>query len=163
MRVGILSDTHDHVNAMAAAIELLRGNGAEFYVHCGDVGSERILDHLAGLPSAFVWGNNDWDRADLERYARRLDINCLGAFGELELGGKRFAVLHGDDTRLKSRVLAEQRCDYLLQGHTHLRNDHRVGKVRCINPGALYRAREKSVAILDTAADALWFYPVALA
>jgi predicted phosphodiesterase len=73
---------------MKAAIHLLRKHGAEFYIHCGDVGSERVIDHLAGLPAAFVWGNNDWDHADLERYAEKLGIACHGAMADLELGGK---------------------------------------------------------------------------
>ena len=160
MRVGILSDTHDRVAAMKAAIQVLRDNNAEFYIHCGDVGSERILDHLAGLPSAFVWGNNDWDRAPLQRYAAKLGIACHGMLGEFELGGKRFAVIHGDDERVKQRILAGQNHDYLLQGHTHIRNDKKIGAIRCINPGALYRAAVKTVAILDTETDKLTFLTV---
>jgi putative phosphoesterase len=161
MRIGILSDTHDKLPAMQAGLNLLRQSGAEFFIHCGDVGSEPILDQLAGLPSAFVWGNNDWDRPALERYAHNLGITCYGDFGDLELGGKRFAVIHGDDLRLRQRILTEQHHDYLLQGHTHLRHDEKIGTVRCINPGALYRARDKSVAILDTETDRLTFLTVA--
>jgi putative phosphoesterase len=140
---------------MAAAVTLLREAGAEFYVHCGDVGSERVLDHLAGLPSAFVFGNTDWDRASLARYAEKIGVACHGAFADLELGGKKFAVVHGDDFKLKQRLLAEQQHDYLLQGHTHVRADQRVGRTRLINPGALHRAREKTVALLDTETDRL--------
>ena len=161
MRIGILSDTHDRVEAMAAAMEVLRRHGAEFFIHCGDVGSERVLDHLAGVPSAFVFGNTDWDRAPLERYAGQIGVACHGALADLELGGKKIAVTHGDDFKLKQRILAEQRHDYLLQGHTHVREDKRIGKVRLINPGALHRAKEKTVALLDTDTDRLTFLVVA--
>lgn len=160
MLVGILSDTHDRADAMASAMELLRRGGAEFFVHCGDVGSQRVLDHLAGTRSAFVFGNTDWDRAALARYADSIGVACYGSLAELELGGKLFAVTHGDDAPVKQRVLAEQRHDYLLQGHTHVRADLRVGRVRVINPGALHRAREKTVALLDTATDSLSFLTV---
>ena len=162
MIVGILSDTHDRAEAMNAAVQLLRGRGAEFFIHCGDVGSPHMLDALAGLRAAFVFGNNDWDRADLQRYARDLQITCLGAFGELELGGKTFAILHGDDLRARQRILTEQRHDYLLQGHTHMSHDQRIGRTRLINPGALHRAREKTVALLDTTKDLLTFLTVDL-
>ena len=161
MLIGILSDTHDRVDAMAAAMDVLRRRGAEFYVHCGDVGSEGVIDHLAGVPAAFVFGNTDWDRATLSRYAQRLGVRCYGAFADLDLGGRRVAVIHGDDFRLKQRLLAEQGHDYLLQGHTHVRADERVGKTRLINPGALHRAKEKTVALLDTATDRLTFLTVA--
>jgi hypothetical protein len=160
MLIGILSDTHDRVPAIKAAIAVLQQSKVEFFIHCGDVGSERILDQLAGLPAAFVWGNNDWDRPALERYAAKLGITCHGDFADIELGGKRIAVIHGDNFRLKQQILAEERHDYLLQGHTHLRQDEKIGRIRCINPGALYRARDKSVAILDTVSDRLTFLTI---
>lgn len=160
MLIGILSDSHDRADAMSAAVQLLQRHGAEFFVHCGDVGSERMLDFLAGLPAVFVWGNNDWDHAGLERYARKLGIDCRGALAELHLAGKSFAVLHGDDARLKDRILTAQQHDYLLHGHTHLRHDERIGRTRVINPGALHRAKEKTVALLDPALDRLVFFPI---
>jgi putative phosphoesterase len=162
MLIGILSDTHDRADAMAAAMKLLRERRAEFFIHCGDVGSERVIDHLAGAPSVFVFGNTDWDRAALARYAQSVGVACHGAFADLELGGKRIAVIHGDDFKLKQRLLAEQNHDYLLQGHTHLRADERFGKTRLINPGALHRAREKTVALLDSETDVVRFLPVAV-
>jgi len=161
--IGILSDTHDRVDAMAAGMALLRQAGAQFFVHCGDVGSERVLDHLAGLPSAFVFGNTDWDRATLARYAEQIGVACHGTLADLELGGKKVAVTHGDDFKIKQRILAERRHDYLLQGHTHVRGDERVGTVRVINPGALQRAREKTVALLNTETGALRFLIVSVA
>ena len=160
MLIGILSDTHDKVDAAAAAIRLLQERGAEFFIHCGDVGSQRVLDQLAGLRAAFVWGNNDWDRPALQRYAQRLGVACHGDLADLILDDKRLAVIHGDDLRLRQRLLAAQQYDYLLLGHTHVRADERVGRTRVINPGALHRAREKTVALLDTAADSLTFLSI---
>jgi putative phosphoesterase len=162
MLIGILSDTHDRVDAMAAGVALLKKAGAEFFVHCGDVGSERVLDHLAGLPSAFVFGNTDWDRAALARYAESIGVACHGTLADLELGGKKVAVTHGDEPKVKQRILSERRHDYLLQGHTHVRADERVGSTRVINPGALHRAREKTVATLDTETGEVKFLVVAV-
>jgi uncharacterized protein len=161
MVLGILSDTHDRADAMAAGVALLQSRGAEFFIHCGDVGSTRILDYLAGLRSAFVWGNCDYDRPALQHYGQLIGVPCYGSFADLELGGKKVAAIHGDDHRLKQQLLAEQRHDYLLQGHTHVREDKRVGQVRVINPGALHRANPKTVALLDTVADRLEFLEVA--
>jgi predicted phosphodiesterase len=70
-----------------------------------DVGGEGVLDLLAGLPVAFVWGNTDWDRMGLERYARDLGLQCFGNFGEVELGGKSIAITHGDDLRVVRGVI----------------------------------------------------------
>src|SRR5206468_3508718 len=105
--------------------------------------------------------NNDYDRQDLARYAASIDVRCLREFGELELDGKRIAVTHGDDARLLKQLMLQQRHDYLLLGHTHVKRDQRVGTMRIINPGALYRAAEKTVAVLDLASDQLKFFIVA--
>jgi putative phosphoesterase len=160
MLLGILSDTHDRVAAAAAGIAALKAAGAESFLHCGDVGGEGVLDLLAGLPVAFVWGNTDWDRAALQRYAQDLGLECFGGFGEIERGGKLIAITHGDDARAVRRVLDGQRHDYLFLGHSHVKADERVGRVRVINPGALHRAREKTVATLDTTSDVLRFITI---
>ncbi len=159
MIIGILGDTHGRTDAMAAAIKVLQRAGSEFYIHTGDVGSDAVLDHLAGLPSAFVFGNNDWDRMDLARYAEKLGISCYGNFADLTLGDRHIAVIHGDDLKLKQRILGEQQFDYLFQGHTHIAKDEQVGRTRVVNPGALYRASRKTVATVDTVSNTVQLYP----
>lgn len=155
MLIGILSDTHGKTDPLAAALRQLKSRGAEHFIHCGDVGEQNVLDQFAGLSLTFIWGNNDWDVAGLEDYAATLGLSCGGRFADLALGGKTVAVIHGDDAALKRKILDEQRHDYLLLGHTHQFEDTRVGRTRIINPGALYRARFKTVALLDTRSDRL--------
>jgi putative phosphoesterase len=154
MLLGILSDTHGRVDATAEGMRLLRAAGAGYAIHCGDVGSTDVLDHLAGdPPAAFVFGNNDYDRVDLARYAAAIDVRCLDAFGTVELDEKKIAVTHGDDGPLIRRLLQAQEHDYLLIGHSHVAGEQRFGRTRVINPGALYRANPKTVAVLDLATD----------
>jgi predicted phosphodiesterase len=88
-----------------------------------------------------------------------IGVTCLGASGVLTLAGKTIAITHGDDARIMSRF---QRAghDYLLTGHTHLRHDRRMEGTRWINPGALYRAAVKSVALLDLSTDTLDFVTI---
>jgi putative phosphoesterase len=160
MIVGLLSDTHDRLAAARVGVEMLRANGAEFLIHAGDVGEEGVIDLLAGAPAAMVWGNNDVNRAGLAKYAASLGVQCLDVLGTLELDGKRIAVTHGDHERIVKAILAEQRHDYLITGPTHVRHDRREGRVRWINPGALYRAAIKSVALLDTTTDTLSYLTV---
>jgi putative phosphoesterase len=162
MLVGILSDTHGRNDAMSIGIKLLRDSGAELFLHCGDIGGQPCIDLLAGLNASFVWGNTDWDRKSLSGYAQSIGVNCMGVTGEIELGDdRRLVMTHGDDARLKRQLLDAQRYDYFLQGHTHVRLDERVGRTRVINPGALHRAAEKTVALLDSGADSVRFIVVA--
>jgi putative phosphoesterase len=161
MLIGVLSDTHDRVQPAKLGIATLRAAGAEYYIHCGDVGGERIFDLMAGLPCTFVFGNNDFDRAGLARYAQDLGIQCGDKFAELELDRTKVAVTHGDDLRLVRNATREgSPYRYLFVGHTHLPSDDQAGSVRMINPGALYRATRKTVAIVDTRADSVRFLTV---
>jgi hypothetical protein len=157
MIVGILSDTHGHAKETAAALAVLRGAGAEFYVHCGDVGGEKILDLMADLKVAFVFGNTDIDREELKLYAGMLGLGCHDEFADLTLDGKRIAVTHGDNGRIIQQIIAGKQHQYLLHGHTHVARDQTIGGLRYINPGAVHRSPRPSVATLDTKTDAVSF------
>jgi putative phosphoesterase len=160
MRIGILSDTHDRVEAMAAGMAVLRARGVDLYLHCGDVGGQSVLDLLAGEKAIFVWGNTDFDRQALAKYAEGLGIDCRGDVAELQLEGKAIALTHGHDHQIMRRILRGTDHDYLIHGHTHMARDDRVGRLRVINPGALHRAARKSVAVLDLKTDTLEHLPV---
>ena len=156
MILGILSDSHGQATITAEAVEQLVNCGAEQLIHCGDVGSEAVLEELLIRPALVVWGNCDYDRSTLSRYARSLGIAAAAPHGELSCEAGRIGVFHGHEPQFPSATRAG-RYRYLLYGHTHLRADQRVGPTRLINPGALHRARVKSVALLDTAKDKLQF------
>ena len=144
----------------SCAIKLLRKRGAKHLIHCGDVCATRVLDLMAGITAAFVWGNCDYDRRTLQGHAAAMGIACCGSMGRLTLDGKVVSFLHGDDHRQVQRILDAQDCDYLLLGHSHVRYDQRVGRIHVINPGALHRASVKTVALADTATDVVEFLEI---
>jgi putative phosphoesterase len=154
MRIGILSDTHDQVERTARAVRRLVDAGAECLIHCGDLTTPDVVYELAPLPSYLVFGNNDYDEAELRRAMALVGGVCLGRSGEIELAGKRVAVTHGDSLR-EVRKLVASKPDYLLYGHSHVPADERDGPTRWINPGALHRAAAWTVALLDLDTDAL--------
>ncbi len=160
MRLGILSDTHDEMTRTRVAVDLLRAEGAEVLIHCGDLASPAVLTLCAVLPCYFVFGNHDADNVPaLQRAALESGAVCLGWGGVVELVSKRVGVVHGHLTTDVRRVLGAQP-DYLLSGHSHIASDRQVGPVRRINPGALHRADTFTVAMLDLVADALRFLQV---
>lgn len=152
MLVGILSDTHDRVDTTTTAVRLLQEGGAEYFLHCGDLGSRRGLDPFRGLAAGFVWGEQDRDRMGLLRYADSLQIQCFGVLGDFVLDDKRVAITHGDDAKLLKRLTREGQHDYLLHGHTPKLRDELVGRTRLITPGVVHGARQRTVVLLDTAA-----------
>ena len=132
--------------------------GVEYVIHCGDVGSVEVLDHLLGRRCAFVWGNMDVVDSGLRSYVETVGLPPPPKPPlRLELDGKVLLVLHGHERSVSHAVRAGE-ADYLLHGHTHTARDERIGRVRVINPGALCRARPKTVATLNTAMDTVAFY-----
>jgi len=77
----------------------------------------------------------------------------------VNLNGKSIAVLHGHESGFRDAVRGGA-YDYLMHGHTHERRDERINGMRIVNPGALHRARIKTVATLDTETDTLTFHKV---
>ncbi len=150
MRIGILSDTHDQVARTRAAVRLLVDSGARALIHCGDITIPDVVHELAPLPSYFVFGNCDFDLAELRTAVQAIDGTCLEAGGLIELHGRRLAVTHGDSSRELAR-LTGQRPDYLFSGHTHQAADTVRDGTRFNNPGALHRASRWTVALLDLA------------
>jgi len=159
MLVGILSDTHDKLKRTTRAVALLCDAGAEVLFHCGDITQPDIVWACADLPCHFVFGNNDYDVEELRTTMKAAGASCLDWGGQVTLHGKRIAVLHGD-RQAEFRRLLRERPDYLLQGHTHEPQDEHFEGTRIINPGALHRAAEHTVALLDLEADELRFLSV---
>jgi predicted phosphodiesterase len=77
----------------------------------------------------------------------------------ISLGDRRIAVTHGDSNHELRRLVALAP-DYLLSGHSHRLTDIRAGGIRYINPGALHRATDWTVALLDLARDQLQVLPI---
>lgn len=159
MILGILSDTHGQHERAGRALALLKAAGAEALIHCGDVGGDEVFAHFAGERFWFVWGNCDHPSPVLVAYVRSIGLTPPEAAPlRIELEGRQIAVFHGHEPELQRFQPAG--VDYLLHGHTHVRRDERADGVRIINPGALHRAREYTVATLDLASDALEFHVV---
>jgi putative phosphoesterase len=160
MRIGILSDTHNRLDRTVVAVELLRAEGATALFHCGDLTGPEVVAVCGQLPTYFVFGNNDADNVPaLRRAIEGVAGVCLGWSGEVTLAGRRLAIVHGHLHTDVRRLLAAQP-DYLLSGHSHIALDNRVGPTRRINPGALHRAHEFTVALLDLEADHLQFLQI---
>ncbi len=158
MRIGILSDTHDQVARTSKAVALLIEQGVQALIHCGDYTCPDVI-YECTVPGYYVFGNNDFDLNELRGAMTVVGGVCLEWGGEVVLGGRRIAVTHGDSA-CEFRRLAGLSPDYLLFGHSHQRCDERRDGTRWINPGALHRAAEWTVATLDLETDDLQFLRV---
>jgi putative phosphoesterase len=148
MILGVVSDSHGHVEFTRAAVRMLDSLGAETVIHCGDVGSAAVVELFRPWPTHFVFGNVD-ERPDALRQAiEACGLACHERFGELELCGRRIAFLHGDDSQRLRDAIECGRYDLVCSGHTHQARMLRQGPTLALNPGALYRAQPRSLAIV---------------
>ena len=96
-----------------------------------------------------MFGNVDDDRTALTRKIQEAGQQGYGIFGELSLSEKRIAFLHGDDAVRLRETIDSQKYDLVCYGHTHQKETHAEGRTVVLNPGALYRARPRTFALVD--------------
>jgi putative phosphoesterase len=159
MRVGIISDTHDRMHRTVQAMHIFETEKVSAVLHCGDLTTAEIVHACGVLPSYFVLGNNDYQETRLRAAIEAVGGTYLGFGGVLELGGRRIGLTHGDDLRLY-RSLLREKPDYLMFGHSHVKEDSRESGTRRINPGALHRASQYTVAVLDLVSDELRYFVI---
>lgn len=176
-KIGLISDSHGRAVTTRRAVQVLIDAGATSLLHMGDLGTLEVIDELVLPPDEngqpidvrLVFGNVDWDRAAMARYAEHLGLTVADPVGRLTLPAvdgdseqaspRELIFLHGDDSEALAKALASEPA-YLCHGHSHQARNERVGSTRVINPGALFRAQNYTVAILDTDKDEVNFFPV---
>ncbi len=135
MRIGVISDIHDHLHNLQPAIRALSGE-TEILICCGDLCSPFVMEELKKYPGPvhIVFGNND---ADLFRITRKSDarVQVHGEFLEFDLDGFRIAVNHFDN--IAAPIAKSQLYDLVCFGHNHRYSVTKFGKTTALNPGAL--------------------------
>jgi putative phosphoesterase len=148
MRVGIISDTHGHTRNTLEAVDKFRAAGIEQLIHCGDIGSPAVVELLGDWPTHFVLGNVDQDVAELQATILGAGHKFHDRFGSVEFESKRIAFLHGDDSRRWHATVNEGTWDLLCYGHTHKAELRRMERTLILNPGAVFRANPRSIAVV---------------
>lgn len=153
MKVGIMSDSHDHLDNIRKAVEALNGTGVGFVLHAGDFVAPFVANELQKLmcPLLGVFGNNDGERIGLQNRFKSFgaEIKVQPAF--VELGGKKFVIVHEHD--LVDSLAESGKFDVVVYGHTH-KADIRKASNGCliVNPGEVcgWLTGKPTIAILDT-------------
>lgn len=148
MRIGVVSDTHNHLANVRRIVEILNAARVERVVHTGDITQAKTLDVLAGLaaPLYGVFGNNDLEREQLDAAVARHGFHFADGALELAWSGRRILVLH-DPRELEGLP----RPDLALHGHTHRLRVERANGTLTFNPGecAGHMPGRNAVGIVD--------------
>ncbi len=130
MRIGIVSDTHDHLPAIRAALDAFAQRAIATVVHAGDIVAPFAARLLAGWAGELIviYGNNDGERAGLKGVLPQIQDGPLF----IQRGGKRILVHHFIEW---CRPVDIQQADIIITGHTHeFGVTQRDGRL-FINPG----------------------------
>ncbi len=153
--IGIISDSHDNLNAIRKAVEFFNNNDVKAVLHAGDIVSPftaRVFKELK--PKLyFVFGNNDGDKITLTRWFEEIGATSCGDFGDLTIDGLHIALLHGTDEALVRALARSGDFDVVIRGHTHNPGVKIIKGTPVINPGECsgVLSGKATVAVLDIA------------
>jgi putative phosphoesterase len=155
MKIAVMSDSHDHLHALRAALRKAKKAGADAVIHCGDLVAPFVISELKTFegPVHVVFGNNDGDVFLLGKLAAGSNVTLHGGVATLELGGRKVLVVH--DPAAAEAYAATGAYDAVFYGHIHLAGEKTVGKTLLLGAGELMGFKEKpSFAIYDTETNA---------
>ncbi|MCX6559650.1 MAG: metallophosphoesterase [Candidatus Aminicenantes bacterium] len=159
--IGILSDSHDNLNAIRDAVRLIRAAGCDLLIHAGDFVAPFAAKELedAGCPVRAVFGNCDGEKTGL-----RKALQPFGSIREaplvLEHGGRKILVAHLDVS--VAQYIANRGYDVVVYGHTHRAEVRRSGGTVIINPGETggWVTKKRTIALYDPAAHEAEIIPL---
>ena len=140
MRIGVISDTHGHLDPRIREIFA----GVDHILHAGDIGYASLVMDLEEIaPVTAVLGNND----DPQTEFREVEV--------VELGGRKFVLQHIVDPQRPNerlqQVFLHHAPEVVVFGHTHKQFHDVIDGRLYFNPGYAGKARDgalRSVAVM---------------
>ena len=117
MKIGIISDSHDHRTNIIKAVECFNDENVNRVIHAGDIVSpftEREFKNLKSKMTA-VFGNNDGEKFGLKNI---FDIHLPPL--ELTLDDKKFIILH--EPHSLDSLKKSKNYDVIIYGNLHIPN-----------------------------------------
>ena len=132
--IGIMSDSHDNLDAIKKAVAAFNNAHVDLVIHAGDMISPFTAKEIKNLNCDFkaVFGNNDGERDGLRHFFKGICYH--DDFQEIEIEGKKFAVIHGTNEDVVDALVKSGKYDVVIRGHTH-QLKIKKGKCMMINPG----------------------------
>jgi len=119
MKIGVLSDSHDHLDHLSLAVQCLRREQVELVLHAGDFISPFTIPvlHQVGVPIKAVFGNNDGEKVGLSARFQSLGHEVQERPFAYEWKGKKLLLLH--EPVALDTLVGSKEYDLVVYGHTH--------------------------------------------
>lgn len=132
MLIGIISDTHDHMDNIRKALKIFKENNVKIILHAGDFVSPFTWRAFKDFDGEFygVFGNNDGDKLLLMKmYGDRIQNQIR----ELNIRDKRIVIMH--EPQMIEALARSGNFDVIVYGHMHEVDIRKIGNTLIINPG----------------------------
>jgi len=150
MKIGIISDTHENMPAIAAAVKIFNEEAVKIVFHAGDIISPITHKEFKELncPLVFAFGNNDGDVEYLKEKFKGLAR--FHNFYSGVVGGRKIFMTHRPD--FIEDIASDGKYDVVIYGHTHKIDIRKAASSLIINPGEAggWLTGKKTVVILNT-------------
>lgn len=151
MKIGIMSDSHDHFENIRKSMTVFRQSEVAFVVHLGDFVNPNSVRAMKGLKFVAVFGNNDGDIFRLMQAFHDIGGEIKGVFHDFEIDSVRCAAYHGTEPGITDALIQCGNYDVVLYGHTHSCVNSVVDKTLVLNPGTAHGfGNGGTVMIFDT-------------
>jgi putative phosphoesterase len=163
MKIGVLSDTHNNLQNLRAALEVFGREGLDTIIHCGDLTEVEIARAIQGFRVICVLGNGDIASGEIRAaLLAHNPENTVGMVYTGRIGEARIAATHGHLPGSVDELVRSGEYDYVFKGHSHQHKDERIGFTRLINPGALggLHREDRQVCIVDLETGKVVFHRI---
>lgn len=148
--VGIMSDSHDNMPAIRAAVELFNDRKVDLVIHAGDLVAPFTARAIKKLncPYKIILGNNDGEILGLNRVFQG---NIFQPPHQFKINDQKVLVLH--DPILMNTLQEVKAFDIIIYGHDHTASitESPAGQL-IVNPGECggWLSGKSTVAIWET-------------
>jgi hypothetical protein len=163
MKIGVLSDTHDHLSNLLAALAACREQRIDTLIHCGDLTGLELVSHFEGFRMIYTPGNMDFATGAIKkRFEKMRADNFVGSVFRGQFDRVNVAATHSHIESKVMDLVSSKKFRWIFHGHTHQRRDEEINGVRIVNPGALggLSKESRSFCIVDLNAEDVQFIMV---
>ena len=130
---------------MNKAIDIFEEEKVQVIIHAGDIISPPIIKEFKkltdeGVEFFGIFGNNDGERKGLENAFSYINGKLLGDEGKIEIDKLKFCIYHGQDLKKKDKIIASQKFDVFVYGHSHTKHHEIIQNKKrdtiILNPGS---------------------------
>jgi len=137
MLMGIMADSHDNMEKLRKAVEILNQRGAVLLLHAGDFiapFTSKAFKELKVKKFVGIYGNNDGEKFGLREKFAPLGSIFLPPYS-LKFNGHHILMLH--DGTLVNSLAKSGDFHLIVYAHSHKADLRKEGETLIVNPGEL--------------------------